>query len=162
MFGSKKQQPHQPASNQPVDTLISQHCTIEGNLVTQNSVKMDGRIQGNLRAEGQAIIGENGVVVGDVEATDLLVFGRLEGNILAKTVQLKPSARILGNIDTEMLLVDPGALYQGSVVMRGGKICSRSGLADPFCRRRGLKANGQGPVVGWLLTLFNHIWMQNG
>lgn len=56
MFGSKKQQPHQPASNQPVDTLISQHCTIEGNLVTQNSVKMDGRIQGNLRAGGQAII----------------------------------------------------------------------------------------------------------
>lgn len=126
MFGSKKQQPYQPASNQPVDTLISQHCTIEGNLLTQNSVKMDGRIQGNLRAEGQAIIGENGVVVGDVEATDLLVFGRLEGNILAKTVQLKPSARILGNIDTEMLLVDPGALYQGSVVMRGAK-----SAADP-------------------------------
>lgn len=75
------------------------------------------------------------MVVGDVEATDLLVFGRLEGNILAKTVQLKPSARILGNIDTEMLLVDPGALYQGSVVMRG-QICSRSGLADPFCRYR--------------------------
>lgn len=121
MFGSKKQPVYQPASNQPVDTLISQHCNIEGNLVTQNSVKMDGRIQGNLRAEGQAIIGEHGVVVGDVEATDLLVFGRLEGNVLAKTVQLKPSARILGNIDTETLLVDPGALYQGSVVMRGAK-----------------------------------------
>ena len=126
MFGNnKKPQTYQPVSG-PVDTLISQHCTIEGNLVTQNSVKMDGRIQGNLRAEGQAIIGENGVVVGDVEATDLLVFGRLEGNILAKTVQLKPSARILGNIDTEMLLVDPGALYQGSVVMRGAK-----SAADP-------------------------------
>ena len=126
MFGNnKKPQTYQPVSG-PVGTLISQHCTIEGNLVTQNSVKMDGRIQGNLRAEGQAIIGENGVVVGDVEATDLLVFGRLEGNILAKTVQLKPSARILGNIDTEMLLVDPGALYQGSVVMRGAK-----SAADP-------------------------------
>lgn len=121
MFGSKKQQPYQPASNQPVDTLISRHCTIEGNVITQNSIKMDGRIQGNLQAEGQAIIGEHGVVVGDVQSTDLLVFGRLEGNVLAKAVQLKPTARILGNIDTETLQVEPGALYQGNVVMRGAK-----------------------------------------
>lgn len=121
MFGSKKQQPYPSAASQPVDTLISQHCTIEGNLVTQNSIKMDGRIQGNLQVEGQAIIGEHGVVLGDVDSTDLLVFGRLEGNVQAKTVQLKPTARILGNIDTETLLVEPGALYQGSVVMRGAQ-----------------------------------------
>ena len=119
MFGSKKQQPHQPASNQPVDTLISQHCTIEGNLLTQNSVKVDGRIQGNLQAIGQAIIGEHGLVMGDVHSTDLLVFGRLEGNVRAKAVQLKPTARILGNIETETLEVEPDAFYQGSVTMLG-------------------------------------------
>ena len=120
MFGnSKKQQTHISVSSQPVDTLISQHCTIEGNLVTQNSVKMDGRIQGNLQAKGQAIIGDHGVVLGDVHTADLLVFGRLEGNVYAKSVQLKPSARILGNIETETLQVEPGALYQGSVTMHG-------------------------------------------
>ena len=121
MFGNnKKPQTYQPVSG-PVDTLISQHCTIEGNLLTQNSVKVDGRIQGNLQAIGQAIIGEHGLVMGDVHSTDLLVFGRLEGNVRAKAVQLKPTARILGNIETATLQVEPGAFYQGSVTMLGAQ-----------------------------------------
>lgn len=121
MFGNnKKPQTYQPVSG-PVDTLISQHCTVEGNLLTQNSVKVDGRIQGNLQAMGQAIIGEHGLVMGDVHSTDLLVFGRLEGNVCAKAVQLKPTARILGNIETETLQVEPGAFYQGSVTMLGAQ-----------------------------------------
>ncbi|MDO5652726.1 MAG: polymer-forming cytoskeletal protein [Brachymonas sp.] len=120
MFGSNKKQALQSASNQPVDTLISQHCTIEGNLVTQNSVKVDGRIQGNLQATGQAIVGEQGVVHGDIHVADLLVFGRIEGNIHAKSVQLKPTARILGDIETDTLQVEPGARYQGSVRMANG------------------------------------------
>ena len=128
MFGNnKKPQTYQPVSG-PVDTLISQHCTIEGNLLTQNSVKVDGRIQGNLQAIGQAIIGEHGLVMGDVHSTDLLVFGRLEGNVRAKAVQLKPTARILGNIETETLEVEPGAFYQGSVTMLGAQAVAS---ADP-------------------------------
>ena len=116
MFGdNKKPQTYQSVSSQPVDTLISRHCTIEGNLLTQNSVKVDGRIQGNLQATGQAIIGEHGLVMGDVHSTDLLVFGRLEGNVRAKAVQLKPTARIQGAIETETLQMEPGVSYTGSL-----------------------------------------------
>lgn len=126
MFGNnKKPQTYQSVSG-PVDTLISQHCTVEGNLLTQNSVKVDGRIQGNLQAMGQAIIGEQGLVLGDVHSTDLLVFGRLEGNVRAKAVQLKPTARILGNIETETLQVEPGAFYQGSVTMLDAQAAASS------------------------------------
>ncbi len=115
MFGNnKKPQTYQPVSG-PVDTLISQHCTIEGNLLTQNSVKVDGRIQGNLQAIGQAIIGEHGLVMGDVHSTDLLVFGRLEGNVRAKAVHLEPAARIQGAIETETLQMEPGVSYTGSL-----------------------------------------------
>ena len=116
MFGdNKKPQTYQSVSSQPVDTLISRHCTIEGNLLTQNSVKVDGRIQGNLQATGQAIIGEHGLVMGDVHSTDLLVFGRLEGNVRAKAVHLEPAARIQGAIEAETLQMEPGVSYTGSL-----------------------------------------------
>ena len=116
MFGdNKKPQTYQSVSSQPVDTLISRHCTIEGNLLTQNSVKVDGRIQGNLQATGQAIIGEHGLVKGDVHSTDLLVFGRLEGNVRAKAVHLEPAARIQGAIETETLQMESGVSYTGSL-----------------------------------------------
>lgn len=126
MFGSKKQkQPSMSVSNQPVDTLISAQCTIEGDLQTQNSVKVDGQVQGNVQADGQVVVGEKGLIKGDVRCNDLLAYGRLEGNVYVKRIQLKPSAVILGNIETEILEVEPGARYQGNVIMKDeGRIAS--------------------------------------
>ena len=119
MFGSTKDKsPALPAvAGKQIDTLIAEQCTLEGDLTAQNSVKIDGRIKGTLRAEGRAIIGTTGVVQGDVHAPDLLVLGRLEGNVFAQRLHLQASARILGNIETQSLQVDPGAHYQGSVTM---------------------------------------------
>ena len=107
MFGSTKDKsPALPAvAGKQIDTLIAEQCTLEGDLTAQNSVKIDGRIKGTLRAEGRAIIGTTGVVQGDVHAPDLLVLGRLEGNVFAQRLHL------------QSLQVDPGAHYQGSVTM---------------------------------------------
>lgn len=119
MFGSKKQkQPSMSVSNQPVDTLISPQCTIEGDVHTKNSIKIDGQVQGNVQASGQVVVGDAGVIKGDVRCNDLLAYGTLEGNVYVKRIQLKPSAVILGNIETEVLEVESGARYQGNVVMK--------------------------------------------
>lgn len=135
MFGSGKDKSttpaaHTAASSKQIDTLIAEQCTLEGDLTTQNSIKVDGRIQGTLRAEGRAIIGETGVVKGDVHAVDLLVLGRLEGNVHAQRLHLHASAQIHGNIEAETLQVDPGARYQGSVTMRDAGAASPAVL--PF------------------------------
>ena len=53
--------------------------------------------------------------MGDVHSTDLLVFGRLEGNVRAKAVHLEPAARIQGAIETETLQMEPGVSYTGSL-----------------------------------------------
>lgn len=125
MFGSGKDKT--PASlpaiaGKQIDTLIAELCTLEGDLTTQNSVKVDGRIKGTLRADGRVIIGETGVVQGDAHAPELLVLGRLEGNVYVQRLHLQASARILGNIETQTLQVDPGAHYEGSVTMVDGKV----------------------------------------
>ena len=113
MFGSSKDKTPirtiDSAAAKQIDTVIAEQCTLEGDLTTKNSVKVDGRIQGTLRAEGRAIIGETGVVKGDVHAVDLLVLGRLEGNVHAQRLHLQASAQIHGNIEAETLQVDPGA-----------------------------------------------------
>lgn len=122
MFGSSKDKSSSlalgSAHGKQIDTLIAEHCTLEGDLTTKNSVKVDGRIQGTLRAEGRAVIGETGVVQGDVHAADLLVLGRLEGHVYAQRLHLHASAQIHGNIEAQTLQVDPGARYQGSVSMQ--------------------------------------------
>lgn len=134
MFGSgKDKSPSRVLDSAPgkqIDTVIAEHCTLEGDLTTKNSIKVDGRIQGTLRAESRAIIGETGSVKGDVHAADLLVLGRLEGNVFAQRLHLHPSAQIHGNIEADTLQVDPGARYQGSVTMRDAGAASPAVL--PF------------------------------
>ena len=112
--------------------MIAEQCTLEGDLTTQNSIKIDGRIQGTLRAEGRAIIGETGVIQGDVHAADLLVLGKLEGNVFAQRLHLQASANIHGNITADSLQVDPGARYHGSVSMRNDGAGTGATTVLPF------------------------------
>ena len=105
-------------SNTNISTLIGEGCRIEGNISAKDSLKIDGEIQGNLNIEGSVIIGEKSHVQGDVRCADLVVFGRLDGNIHARQLQLKQSAQIYGNIEAHILQVEPGAVYQGTVAMQ--------------------------------------------
>lgn len=105
-------------SNTNISTLIGEGCRIEGNISAKDSIKIDGEIQGNLNIEGSIIIGEKSHVQGDVRCADLVVFGRLDGNIHARQLQLKQSAQIYGNIEAHILQVEPGAVYQGTVAMQ--------------------------------------------
>lgn len=113
MFSQKKS----AAQHMNIDTLIGEHCTLQGNIGSQNSIKIDGGIIGHVASEGMVIIGESGWVKGNLRAKELLVFGRVEGDIETHNLDLKASAHIHGNIDTHTLQVDPGAIYQGSVTM---------------------------------------------
>ncbi|MDO5685949.1 MAG: polymer-forming cytoskeletal protein [Neisseria sp.] len=119
MFKPKKTE-NMPAEIQPraVDTIIGEQCAIHGDLSSPQSVKIDGKIEGNVIAKGCVIIGEKAVIKGDIESQELVMYGQLNGNIRAKTVQLKNSAKILGSIATESLQIEPGAVYQGNVEMQ--------------------------------------------
>ena len=135
MFGSKDKSPTRVSDSgaaRQIDTVIAEHCTLAGDLTTKNSIKLDGRIEGTLRAEGRAIIGETGSVKGDVHAADLLVLGKLEGNVFAQRLHLQASANIHGNITADSLQVDPGARYHGSVSMRNDGAGTGATTVLPF------------------------------
>lgn len=117
MFNNKKTA-DLSLSNANISTLIGEGCHIQGNIHAKNSIKVDGHIQGNLTIEGSVIMGEKSHVQGDITCADLIVLGRLDGNITARQLQLKHTAQIYGNIEAQILQVEPGAIYQGSVSMQ--------------------------------------------
>jgi cytoskeletal protein CcmA (bactofilin family) len=131
MFSNIKNKPALEPANRQIDTIIAQHCKLEGNLISENSVKVDGTILGALRCQGRAIIGETGLVKGDVHSADLLVIGKLEGNVFAENLHLHPSACIIGDISTQNLQVDQGARYSGTVTMREQAAGSTAALPAP-------------------------------
>ena len=119
MFGKKKST-HTPLvmSQEKFDTLIGRHAEIHGCLRLQESVRIDGKVVGNIEApRDQAIsvvIGPNGEVQGDVMASRIIVAGKVAGNIHAfERVELMASALVQGDIKYASMAVEHGAKLLG-------------------------------------------------
>jgi predicted acyltransferase (DUF342 family) len=100
MFGNKSKEPSyteevktpvrtSAPQQEKVLTLISDGCKFEGNLSSPSTTKIDGHIVGNLRGESGIIIGEKGIVEGNINAVDITISGTVKGNIKAHRLSLE-------------------------------------------------------------------------
>ena len=118
MFSNAKgKKDNSTVSTNAIDTLIGNQCRIQGDIISQQSVKIDGQIHGNVQAGGMVIIGEGGAVNGDIRCGDLMVFGKIEGLVEVTKLHLKATAHVHGNIRTHTQLVEEGAVYAGDIRM---------------------------------------------
>ena len=126
MFGHKKTA-HTPLvmSQEKFDTLIGRHAEIHGCLRLQESVRIDGKVVGNIEAPRDlaisVVIGPNGEVQGDVLAGRIIVAGKVAGNIHAyERVELMASAMVQGDIKYASMAVEHGAKLLGLLLQVDG------------------------------------------
>lgn len=115
MFGKKTTD---SSIDHTITTLIGEGCTIQGNIASKAYIKIDGKILGDLTVEGGVILGEKGHITGNVRSNEVIAYGKIEGDVHADSLHLKSSCSILGNIETQSLQIDSGAVYQGGVTMQ--------------------------------------------
>lgn len=116
-------------SSAKLETVIGSDSTITGELEIQGTVRVDGSVEGDIRADW-VIIGETGRVRGNVQARMMVVGGRIDGNIDAsEIVELKAKAQIFGEICTAKLTVSEGALFDGQSSMKRKKETSEGQVA---------------------------------
>lgn len=119
MFSKKKNRPTPLVMGQEkFDTLIGRHAEIHGCLRLQESVRIDGKVVGNIEApkdsEISVVIGPLGEILGDVMASRIIVAGKVSGNIQAfERVELMSSALVQGDIKYASLAVEHGARLLG-------------------------------------------------
>lgn len=91
--------------------------TIEGALCSQGAVRVDGKITGGISAQ-ELIIGERGQVEGDVQATSVVIAGKITGNVTCEeSLELRSSAQVQGDIHAPTLHIDEGATFEGQCLM---------------------------------------------
>lgn len=98
-------------------SVIGTDLTIMGEKITiisQNKVTVDGDVHGDIHGR-QVVIGEEGSVVGTVNADSIEVRGGIKGAIRAKTVTLHPTAHVEGDITHQTLSIAEGAQFDGRV-----------------------------------------------
>ena len=114
MISSAKKYPEQAqASNR-----ILAGTSITGDVVSDGDIRVDGKVAGSMKVTGKLVIGENGLVEGEVECKNAAIAGQLEGTLkVNQTLSLTASAKLQGKVQVEKLAVEPGAEINGSVSM---------------------------------------------
>jgi cytoskeletal protein CcmA (bactofilin family) len=98
--------------------LISTGTDITGDIKSNGDIRIDGTLTGNLNTKGKVVIGPTGKISGEVICKNSEVSGTVEGKIIVgQLLNLKASSRILGDIDTAKLSIEPGAVFTGTSKM---------------------------------------------
>ena len=97
-----------------ISTVIDANTRIEGNLFSENNIKIDGKIDGHLHSAKDIVVSQTGVVNGNIVANAVIVHGKVMGNITtADTVTLAPSGKIEGDVQTVGMIADIGSSFHG-------------------------------------------------
>jgi cytoskeletal protein CcmA (bactofilin family) len=106
-------------------TVIARNMTIEGNLVCDGELHIDGTIIGSIRA-GVCVVEATGSVTGEVHADALYVHGSITGPVNAGHVRIYAGSQVKGDVANETISIEDGAYLHGSI---------RHGRSQPQARR---------------------------
>jgi cytoskeletal protein CcmA (bactofilin family) len=98
--------------------VIGKGTTIEGNIETFGNIRIEGRINGNIKSKAKIALGNSSHVDGNITAQNADVEGGVKGRIeISEVLVLKATAVVHGDISTGKLVVEPGAVFNGSCKM---------------------------------------------
>jgi cytoskeletal protein CcmA (bactofilin family) len=102
-----------------VETFIGSNSTFRGEIKSTGALRIDGTVEGNITAD-YVILGEKGNIRGDVAAQNVIVGGRIEGNVRSKgIIEIKNKGKIIGDILTPKLSIIEGGVIEGRTSMQG-------------------------------------------
>jgi len=121
MFSRDRSTPSPPAkparNGAPGLSFIGPETVVSGDIATEAQLHVDGRIEGDVKC-AQLIQGTQGVIAGNIEADEARLGGTVEGTVVARTLIVEASARIMGDVAYESLSIDAGAQIDGRLARR--------------------------------------------
>ena len=101
-----------------VTTLLGRGSEFEGKLSFEGTVRVDGKLSGEIFTDDVLIIGEGAEVNAEISVGAIIIEGTVHGNIHAKrSVEIHTPARVRGNISTPSLSIDKGVIFDGNCQM---------------------------------------------
>lgn len=107
-----------PRFNEPRNDMahIGKSVVIQGELSGSEDLYLDGEVEGTIELSGNSLtIGPNGRVKANTHAKDIVVHGKVNGNLRADRVELKKSSLVTGDILTQRVVIEDGAFFKGGI-----------------------------------------------
>ncbi len=118
MFGLQKKQSNTSFKGvESAASFIGEDVIVQGNIISNTSIRIDGKVAGSVNAEKLIIIGEKAEVKGNLSAKTVIVYGKLWGNVSAVEAQIKKNGVIHGDITVQAIEIEMGGKYNGKLMM---------------------------------------------
>ncbi|HMV07638.1 MAG TPA: polymer-forming cytoskeletal protein [Cyclobacteriaceae bacterium] len=97
---------------------IGKGTVLEGNIETYGNIRIEGKVIGNVKSKSKVALGNSSNIQGNITAQNADIEGEVKGKIeISELLVLKATAIINGDIVTGKLVVEPGAVFNGSCRM---------------------------------------------
>jgi cytoskeletal protein CcmA (bactofilin family) len=123
LVNSPRESSPSPAVSLKASACISQGIRIKGEVTGSEDLFVDGHVEGKLNlSNGSLTVGPNGEVKADIFAREVIVRGRVDGKIVGREkIQLWSTGNVAGDLQTERLMIEDGAVLSGRVEIETGK-----------------------------------------
>jgi len=116
--------------SETITSVIGADMQLVGDISFKGKLRLDGKAEGNIRGE-YLILGETGIISGEVEVNTFVCSGRVEGTVNVKKLYVVKSGFIQGKVETMDLAVESGAVLNGEIKSRSQELRLVPGSAVP-------------------------------
>ncbi len=101
-----------------IETILGVGSDFKGQITCKGTIRIDGKIEGNVASEEGVIVGDKGLVKGNISAKNVLLSGKVTGNVSSsKRLEITPSGQLQGDIKTQRLVIAEGVIFKGNCDM---------------------------------------------
>ena len=113
MFGVMKRRDDSSVSGD-IETIIGKNTKIQGEVSGTGNLRIDGEIEGELKLSGSVIVGETGMVTGNVSARSLDVSGTVHGNAQTEEgLTIHSAGQLIGDVKVNAFQIEDGGIFKG-------------------------------------------------
>jgi len=104
------------------DIVIGENSKLEGKIISEGSIRIDGTLNGDVDSKGNVIIGSNATVNGDISTNDIKISGIVNGNIVAKgLLKIYETGNLNGDLECSSFVIEEGGTFEGRCNIKGKK-----------------------------------------
>ncbi len=102
-----------------ISTLLGMGTAIEGNLVFEDTIRVDGKVDGKIRSDkGTLVVGERAMITAEIQVATAIINGTVNGNINAtEKIDAHAPAKITGDIQAPTISIETGVKFNGTCNM---------------------------------------------
>src|SRR6202044_1272316 len=103
--------------------VLGPGLTVKGQISGDEDLQIEGKVEGPIALKGQRLtVGSSGEIVSDGHAREVIVYGKVRGNLFAEDrVEVKKDGSVFGNITGGRVLIEDGAYLKGQIEIERGK-----------------------------------------